>query len=78
MQYFYLQSRPKCDNIIIVKDREEITKMVEKNLKKELDKRKRVWYNMNTGTISHKDAKHPSRAKRKENFKKMLDNEKYL
>lgn len=52
--------------------------MVEKNLKKELDKRKRVWYNMNTGTISHKDAKHPSRAKRKENFKKMLDNEKYL
>lgn len=60
-----------------MKGRED-KKMVEKNLKKELDKRKRVWYNMNTGTVSHKDAKHPSRAKRKENFKKMLDNEKYL
>jgi len=52
--------------------------MIEKNLKKELDKRKRVWYNMNTGTQNHKDAKHPSRAKNKENFKKMLDKEKYL
>ncbi len=52
--------------------------MIEKNLKKELDKRKRVWYNMNTGTINHKNAKHPSRAKNKENFKKMLDKEKYL
>lgn len=52
--------------------------MVEKNLKKELDKRKRVWYNMNTGTATHEDVRHPSRAKRKENFKKILDNEKYL
>ena len=47
--------------------------MVEKNKKKELDKAHRVWYNMNTGTITHKDKKHPSRNKIKKDFKKMLD-----
>ena len=48
--------------------------MNEKNLKKALAKKQRVWYNMNTGTQSHKDAKHPSRAENKKNLKKMLDN----
>ena len=47
--------------------------MVEKNKKKLLDKSQRVWYNMNTGTRVHKDAKHPSRNKIKKDFKKMLD-----
>lgn len=52
--------------------------MVEKNKKKLLDKSQRVWYNINTGTRVHKDAKHPSRNKIKKDFKKMLDKEKYL
>lgn len=47
--------------------------MTKKN-KKELDKLKRVWYPMNTGTRVHKDAKYPSRQERKRNLKKMLDN----
>lgn len=47
--------------------------MVEKNRKKELAKAQRVWYNMNTGTVSHKDAKHPSRKDRKKELKKILD-----
>jgi len=48
--------------------------MVEKNKKKLLDKSKRVWYNMNTGTRVHKDAKHPTRQKNKKELKKLLDN----
>lgn len=48
--------------------------MIEKNLKKALAKKQRVWYNMDTGTQNHKGIKHPSRAKNKENLKKMLDN----
>lgn len=58
------------------KVREEIT-MVEKNKKKEVAKSQRVWYNMNTGTVSHKDAKHPSRRDNKKELKKMLDNKDY-
>ena len=38
--------------------------------KKELDKLKRVWYPMNTGTRVHKDAKHPNRNKRKAELRK--------
>ena len=49
--------------------------MVEKNQKKLLDKKQRVWYNMNTGTQTHKDKKHPSRQERKRNLKKLLDNQ---
>lgn len=52
--------------------------MVEKNKKKELDKTQRVWYNMNTGTITHKDKKHPSRQELKRKLKKYLDNKEYL
>ena len=60
--------------VIINTDKEnEEKEMVEKNKKKLLDKSQRVWYNMNTGTRVHKDAKHPSRNKIKKDFKKMLD-----
>ena len=59
--------------INIEKVRKKDKKMVEKNKKKLLDKSQRVWYNMNTGTRVHKDAKHPSRNKIKKDFKKMLD-----
>lgn len=59
--------------INIEKVKKEENKMVEKNKKKLLDKSQRVWYNMNTGTRVHKDAKHPSRNKIKKDFKKMLD-----
>lgn len=52
--------------------------MVEKNKKKELDKAQRVWYNMNTGTITHKDKKHPNRQELKRKLKKYLDNKEYL
>lgn len=72
------RQRNFCYNLLVRLRKREDKKMIEKNLKKELDKRKRVWYNMNTGTQNHKDAKHPSRAKNKENLKKMLDKEKYL
>ena len=51
--------------------------MVEKNKKKKIAKLQRVWYNMNTGTVSHKDAKHPSRRDNKKELKKMLDNKNY-
>ena len=64
--------------INIEKVRKEETKMVEKNKKKELDKAQRVWYNMNTGTITHKDKKHPSRQELKRKLKKYLDNKEYL
>ena len=42
---------------------------------KELQKRKRVTVNMNTGTITMKTAKNPSRQENKRNLKKMIDNE---
>ena len=64
--------------INIEKVRKEENKMVEKNKKKELDKAQRVWYNMNTGTITHKDKKHPSRQELKRKLKKYLDNKEYL
>jgi hypothetical protein len=51
--------------------------MIDKNKKKELAKRNRVWYNMNTGTITHKDKKHKSRRENKKDLKKMLDKEEY-
>ena len=41
----------------------------------EKQKANRVTNGFNTGTRDMKDNKHPSRAKRKENFKKMLDRE---
>lgn len=44
-----------------------------KKQKKELDKLNRVWYDMNTGTRTHKDVKHPSRQERKRKLKKILD-----
>lgn len=45
--------------------------MVEKNVKKELAKKQRVWYNRNTGTISHKSDKYPTRQKLKLEVKRM-------
>lgn len=61
-----------CYNLLTESEREK-RKMTEKNLKKALAKKQRVWYNMNTGTQNHKDAKHPSRQKMKKDLKKMLD-----
>lgn len=51
--------------------------MIDKNEKKERAKRNRVWWDMNTGTITHKDKKHKSRQERKKDLKKMLDKEDY-
>ena len=48
--------------------------MVEKNRKKELAKKNRVWYNMNTGTRTFKSAKYPTREENKKELRKMLDN----
>jgi len=42
---------------------------------KEKQKQNRVTNGFNTGTRSMKDNKHPSRAKRKENFRKILDSD---
>jgi hypothetical protein len=42
---------------------------------KEKQKLQRVTNGFNTGTRDMKDNKHPSRAKRKENFRKLLDND---
>lgn len=39
--------------------------MVEKNVKKQRAKAQRVLWDMNLGTRTHKDAKHPSRAELK-------------
>lgn len=44
---------------------------------KELQKRNRVVVNMNTGTITMKTAKNPSRQENKRNLKKMIDNKDY-
>lgn len=43
--------------------------MVDKNKRKEQAKTQRVFFNMNTGTRTHKDAKHPGR----KDLKKRLD-----
>lgn len=43
----------------------------------ELQKSKRVVNGMNTGTITMKTAKNPSRQENKRNLKKMLDNSDY-
>ncbi len=51
--------------------------MIDKNEKKERAKRQRIWFGMNTGTITHKDSKHPSRQERKRKLKEMLDKEDY-
>ncbi len=49
--------------------------MIDKNVKRERAKRQRVWVpDMNTGTRTHKDKKHPSRKELKKELKKMLDN----
>ena len=50
------------DIIILSRGNErKINKMIEKNRKKELAKKNRVWFNMNTGTRLHKSAKYPTR-----------------
>jgi len=48
--------------------------MIDKNKKKEQAKKNRVFFPMNTGTITHKDKKHPSRNQRKKDLRKLLDN----
>ena len=49
--------------------------MTDKNRKKEQAKKNRVWFPMNTGTITHKDKKHKSRQENKRDLQKMLDND---
>jgi hypothetical protein len=49
-------------------------KMVEKNTRKEKAKRQRVFFDMNTGTRTHENKKHPSRQNLKKELQKMLDN----
>lgn len=44
--------------------------MTEKNMKKERAKVQRVLWDMNLGTRTHKDAKHPSRADLKRTLRK--------
>ncbi len=44
--------------------------MTEKNMKKERAKAQRVLWDMNLGTRTHKDAKHPSRADLKREIRK--------
>ena len=46
--------------------------MIEKNRKKELAKKNRVWFNMNTGTRSFKSAKYPTREEIKKNCGRCL------
>lgn len=48
--------------------------MVEKNVKKAKNKANRVWFDMNLGIIIHKTLKNPTRAMKKRDFKKELDN----
>lgn len=48
--------------------------MVEKNIKKAKNKANRVWFDMNLGTIAHKSSKNPTRAMKKRDFQKELDN----
>ena len=47
--------------------------MTEKNLKKKKAKANRVWFDMDLGTKTHADKKHPSRNKEKRKLKKILD-----
>ena len=49
--------------------------MIDKNRKKEQAKQNRVWFSMNTGTITHKSKKYKSRQENKKDLQKMLDNE---
>ena len=48
--------------------------MVEKNARRERAKRQRVFFDMNTGTRTHKNKKYPSRQNLKKELQKMLDN----
>ena len=48
-----------------------------KKAQKEYHKKQRVVNGFNTGTRDMQTEKMPSRAKEKENFKKLLDNENY-
>ena len=48
--------------------------MNEKNKAKQLAKQNRVWFPMNTGTITHKTKKHKSRQENKKDLQKILDN----
>lgn len=48
--------------------------MLDKNRKKEINKLKRVYFDMNLGVRTHKDKKHPNRGERRKNLRKMLDN----
>ena len=51
--------------------------MIEKNKKKQEAKQYRAWWDMNTGTRIHKDAKHKHRRDEKKELKKMLDKKDY-
>lgn len=51
--------------------------MVDKNRKKEQAKQNRVWFPMNTGTITHKSKRHKSRQENKKDLQKLLDNKDY-
>lgn len=44
--------------------------MTEKNMKRERAKAQRVLWDMNLGTRTHKDAKHPSRAELKNQLRR--------
>lgn len=46
--------------------------MVEKNKRKEKMKERRVWFDMNLGTVTHKDKKHPHRRDRKKEDRKII------
>lgn len=48
--------------------------MVDKNKRKEKVKQNRVWFDMRLGTQTHHTPKHPDRAARKKEMKKLLDN----
>lgn len=51
--------------------------MIDKNKKKELAKQQRIWYDMNMGTITHRDKKHKSRQENKRDLKNILDKNNY-
>ena len=51
--------------------------MIDKNKKKEQAKKNRVFFPMNTGTITHKSKKYKSRQENKKDLRKVLDNEDY-
>ena len=52
-----------------IRKSKEVSKLVDKNVKKQKAKKNRVYFPMNTGIRTHKDKKHPDRKA----LKKRLD-----